>query len=44
MLTRFPKKSKKRKKHGFRKRMRTPGGRKTIARRRGKKRAKLTVK
>ncbi|MDO8443739.1 MAG: 50S ribosomal protein L34 [Candidatus Azambacteria bacterium] len=38
-----PKKGKRKKKHGFLKRMKSPGGRKTIERRRRKKRQRLSV-
>jgi large subunit ribosomal protein L34 len=38
-----PKKKKRKKTHGFRKRMQSPGGVKTLARRRQKKRKRLTV-
>ncbi|PJE59798.1 MAG: 50S ribosomal protein L34 [Candidatus Portnoybacteria bacterium CG10_big_fil_rev_8_21_14_0_10_44_7] len=39
-----PKKNKRRRKHGFLKRMENRAGRKTLARRRRKNRQKLTVK
>ncbi|OGD42962.1 50S ribosomal protein L34 [Candidatus Azambacteria bacterium RIFOXYD1_FULL_42_11] len=42
-ITYKPKKIKRRKKHGFIKRSRTPGGRRTINRRRRKGRWRLTV-
>ncbi|MGD8744501.1 MAG: 50S ribosomal protein L34 [Candidatus Woesebacteria bacterium] len=38
-----PKKKKRVRKHGFLKRMRTPGGKKILKRRRAKKRKRLTV-
>jgi len=38
-----PKKKKRARKHGFRKRMETSGGKKTLSRRRAKKRAKITA-
>jgi len=42
-LTYKPKKRKRKKTHGFRKRMRTKAGRCILVKRRQKKRAKLTV-
>ncbi|HAH20692.1 MAG TPA: 50S ribosomal protein L34 [Candidatus Omnitrophica bacterium] len=38
-----PKKARRRKVHGFLKRMKSPGGRRTLARRRQKGRAKIAV-
>ncbi|MFH1769547.1 MAG: 50S ribosomal protein L34 [Parcubacteria group bacterium] len=38
-----PKKGKRKKKHGFRKRMQTASGRNVVAHRRNKKRSKLTA-
>ncbi|PIV45353.1 MAG: 50S ribosomal protein L34 [Candidatus Nealsonbacteria bacterium CG02_land_8_20_14_3_00_37_10] len=44
MSVTYHKKTKKRKRtHGFRKRMKTSGGKRTLSRRRSKKRWKLTV-
>ena len=42
-ITRNPKKKRRARKHGFRSKMRTKGGKKLISRRRAKGRKKLTV-
>jgi len=42
-ITYRPKKRKRKKTHGFRKRIRTKGGKKVLKRRRKKKRKRLTV-